>query len=85
MLRILKTMDKSYFPELRDYAAMMLMLDSGTRLGETLSAKVTQLNLLEKNLHLPADKQRAKGQNCILFQQNRTGDAALVAIQGSVL
>ena len=36
------SLDKSYFPEYRDYIAIMLMLDSGTRLGETLSIEIEQ-------------------------------------------
>ena len=37
---LLQSLDKSYFPEYRDYIAVMLMLDSGTRLGETLSIEI---------------------------------------------
>jgi len=67
VIRILKIMDKSYFPEMRDYSAMMLMLDSGTQLGETLSAKVTQLDLQEKSLHLPADKPKGRKARTVFF------------------
>ena len=30
-----ETLDRSYYPEHRDYAIMMLILDSGMRLGES--------------------------------------------------
>ena len=40
---LLRCLDKSYFPDYRDYIAIMLMLDSGTRLGETLSIEINKL------------------------------------------
>lgn len=53
-------MDTSYFSEYRDMAIMMLMLDAGTRLGETLSADKAQLNIEEQSLYLPADKTKGR-------------------------
>ena len=66
-MRILKGLDKSFFPEYRDYVLIMLMLDSGTRIGETLSAENDQLDLHERSLHLPADKTKGRKARTVFF------------------
>ena len=67
VLRLLKSMDSSYFSEYRDMMIMMLMMDTGTRLGETLSAEEDQLNIEEQSLHLPADKTKGRMARTIFF------------------
>ena len=67
VIRLLKGLDKSFYPEYRDYVLIMLMLDSGTRLGETLSAENTQLDLHERSLHLPADKTKGRKARTVFF------------------
>ena len=67
VVRILKGLDKSFFPEYRDYVLIMLMLDSGTRIGETLSAENEQLDLHERSLHLPADKTKGRKARTVFF------------------
>ncbi|MBR6764444.1 MAG: tyrosine-type recombinase/integrase [Clostridia bacterium] len=67
VMRLLKSMSKSHFHEYRDYVAIMIMLDSGTRLGETLSAENEQLNLHERCLHLPADKTKGRKARTVYF------------------
>ncbi len=64
---LLRAMDRSYFPEYRDLIVMMIMLDAGTRLGETLSATVEQLNVAEKSLHLPANKTKGRRDRTVFF------------------
>ncbi|MBQ4580759.1 MAG: tyrosine-type recombinase/integrase [Clostridia bacterium] len=64
---LLKGLDKSYYPEFRDYVVIMLMLDSGTRIGETLSAENTQLDLRDRSLHLPADKTKGRKARTVFF------------------
>ena len=41
-------LDKSYFSEHRDYAAIVLMLDSGMRLGECLCLTVDDVHLTKR-------------------------------------
>ena len=65
--RLLKSMDTSYFPEHRDKLVMMIMLDSGTRLGETLSIETEQIDLLGKTIHLPADKTKGRTARTVFF------------------
>jgi len=65
--RLLKSMDTSYFPEYRDKLVMMIMLDSGTRLGETLSIEMDQIDLIGKTIHLPADKTKGRAARTVFF------------------
>ena len=66
---LLRNMDRSYFSEYRDYAAILIMLDAGTRVGETLSATLKQLDLIEKSLYLPADKTKGRKDRTVFFSQ----------------
>ena len=70
---LMRVMDKSLFSEYRDLLIMMVMLDSGTRLGETLSITNEELNRIYKSVGLS----ELKG-------EVRTGgsDAAYVTEQG---
>lgn len=67
VVRLLRGLDKSFYPEYRDYVLIMLMLDSGTRVGETLSAENSQLDLYERSLHLPADKTKGRKARTVFF------------------
>lgn len=65
--RLFKCFNKEVFCEYRDMIAMMIMLDSGTRLGETLSLEVDQINLLERTIHLPAEKTKGRKTREVFF------------------
>ena len=69
--QLLKSMDTGYFPEHRDKLVMMIMLDSCTRLGETLSIENEQLDLLARTIHLPADKTKGRKAHTVFFS-NKT-------------
>ena len=69
VMRLLKSMDRSYFAEYRDMLVMMLMLDSGTRLGETLSAELEELNIETRSLYLPADKTKGRKERTVYFSE----------------
>ena len=58
--RLLAVMDISSFCEYRDRIVMMLMLDCGTRLGETLSIEEKQIDLIERTIFLPAEKTKGR-------------------------
>ena len=64
---LLRCLDKSYFPDYRDYIAIMLMLDSGTRLGETLSIEIDEVDLIAKCVHLPASKTKGRKSRTVFF------------------
>ena len=67
--KLMREMDKSLFSEYRDLLVMMIMLDSGTRLGETLSIEMDQLNLVEQTICLPADKTKGRKERTVFFSQ----------------
>lgn len=71
---LLHSLDKSYFPEYRDYIAIMLMLDSGTRLGETLSIEIEQVNLIEKCVFLPANKTKGRKARTVYFSSKTAAE-----------
>lgn len=69
VMRLLKSMDRAYYSEYRDLLVMMLMLDAGTRLGETLSAELGQLNIETCSLYLPADKTKGRKERTVYFSE----------------
>ncbi|MBQ8619223.1 MAG: tyrosine-type recombinase/integrase [Clostridia bacterium] len=66
---LLKNLDKTYFPEYRDLLIMMIMLDSGTRLGETLSIEMNQIDLLNRTIQLPAEKTKGRMARVVFFSR----------------
>ncbi len=66
---VLNSMDKTYFTEYRDMMVMMLMLDAGTRLGETLSIDIDQLDVVGQNVYLPADKTKGRKERTVFYSQ----------------
>ena len=67
--QLVRQMDRTKFHEYRDMVIMLVMLDTGTRLGETLSIELTQLNLLERTIHLPADKTKGRKARTVFFSR----------------
>lgn len=67
--RLLKCMDKSYYTEYRDMIAIMLMLDAGTRLGETLTIEVEAVDLKEQTVVLCADKTKGRKERTVFFSE----------------
>lgn len=66
---LLRQMDTCSFPEYRDMVIMMIMLDSGTRLGETLSIEMEQIDLHSRTIQLPADKTKGRTARTVFFSQ----------------
>ncbi len=69
VLRLLKHLDRAYFPEYRDYMVIMLMLDAVLRVGETLSSEIHPLDLPNKSLYLPVDKTKGRTARTVFFSQ----------------
>ncbi len=67
--RLLHGLDRSYFSEYRDLLVIMLMLDSGTRLGETLSIELKQMDLHDRSVLLPADKTKGRKARTVYFSE----------------
>lgn len=71
---LLEVLDKSNFCEYRDLIVMMIMLDSGTRLGETLSIEETQIDLKERTIFLPADKTKSRKARNAFFSRKTAAE-----------
>ena len=67
MKKLLSKFDKSYFTEHRDYVMIMLMLDSGMRLGECSTLLVTDLELARKRINLRAEETKGRKDRTVYF------------------
>lgn len=65
--RLLRRLDRGYFSEYRDMLVILLILDSGMRLGETLSIEMSQLDLHDHCVLLPADKTKGRKSRTVYF------------------
>jgi len=65
--KLLANLDLSYFSEHRDYMMIMLMLDSGIRLGECSTLLVTDLELHCKRINLRAEETRGRRERTVFF------------------
>ena len=61
------SLDRSYYSEHRDYAMIMLMMDSGMRLGECSSLTVGDLNLTKRHLILRAEVTKGRKSRTVYF------------------
>ena len=48
--KLLKIFDRSYFPEHRDFMVIMLILDTGIRLGECLQVTTDDLDMDDRSI-----------------------------------
>jgi len=85
-LRIISVLDRRSFSEFRDMIAMMIMLDSGTRIGETLSITEKQVDLKERTIFLPADKTKGRRARMVFFsKQTSTEIRKWIKIKNKVI
>ena len=64
---LINALDKSIYAEYRDRLVAMLMLDAGTRLGETLSIEMDEIDLVERSIRLPAEKTKGRRTRRVFF------------------
>ena len=67
--RLLGKMDRSYYSEHRDYVMIMLMLDSGMRLGECSSLLVEDLELTRRRINLRAEITKGRQDRTVFFSE----------------
>ena len=67
MKALINALDKSIYAEYRDRLVAMLMLDAGTRLGETLSIEMDEIDLVERSIRLPAEKTKGRRTRRVFF------------------
>ncbi|MBQ7801360.1 MAG: tyrosine-type recombinase/integrase [Oscillospiraceae bacterium] len=65
--RLLTKFDRSYFSEHRDYVMILLMLDSGMRLGECSTLLVSDLELSRKRINLRAEETKGRKERTVFF------------------
>lgn len=65
--RLTSCLDKSYFPEHRDYAMIMLMMDSGMRLGECSCLRLSDIDLTKQQIYLRAEITKGRQNRTVYF------------------
>ena len=65
--RLVRNLDKSYFSEHRDYAIIMLLMDSGMRLGECVMLCVEDVCLTKRQISLRADNTKGRKDRTVFF------------------
>lgn len=65
--RLLRIFDKSYYPEHRDSAIILLLLDTGMRIGECLKITADDLDMNERTIYLPADNTKGRRGRYVFF------------------
>ena len=65
--KLLDSLDKSYFPESRDFAVILLILDTGMRLGECLSLLTDAVNITERTIQIPAEVTKGRKSRTVFF------------------
>lgn len=69
VVRLIKVFDKSRFNEHRDSTIVLLLLDTGMRIGECLKIKVGDMDFEERAICLPAENTKGKQQRFVFFSQ----------------
>ena len=65
--RLISCLDKSYYSEHRDYAMIMLMIDTGMRLGECSSLLLEDMNLAKRQIALRAEITKGRKDRMVYF------------------
>ena len=65
--KLKRNFDLSYFSEMRDFTIMMLLLDSGMRIGECLSIRLKDVDMNERMIELPAENTKGRQTRYVFF------------------
>ena len=65
--KLINNLDKSYYSEHRDYAMIVLMIDSGMRLGECSCLLTEDVNLAKKQIFLKAEITKGRKDRMVFF------------------
>ncbi|EKY27010.1 tyrosine-type recombinase/integrase [Clostridium celatum] len=66
-MALIKVMDITKFHEYRDYVIVQLIMDTGMRLGETLSLEITDVHLEKRYIEIPAEITKGKKDRVVFF------------------
>ncbi len=72
--RLFSKFDRSYFSEHRDYLMILLMLDSGMRLGECSRLLLTDLDLGRRRISLRAEETKGRADRTVYFSPKTEKD-----------
>lgn len=65
--KLISCLDKSYYSEHRDYVIIMLIIDSGMRLGECSCLLIEDINLAKRQIFLRADITKGRKDRVVYF------------------
>ena len=65
--RLISCLDKSYYSEHRDFAMIMLMIDTGMRLGECSCLLLEDMNLAKRQIALRAEITKGRKDRMVYF------------------
>lgn len=65
--KLVNNLDKSYYPEHRDYAIIMLIMDSGMRLGECSCLRLDDINMKKNSILLRAEITKGRKDRTVYF------------------
>lgn len=66
---LLRHIDTTKFHERRDYTIIMLLLDTGMRIGEALNVQVADMDMNYRSIFLPAENTKGKRDRYVYFSQ----------------
>ncbi|GIN59776.1 tyrosine recombinase XerC [Lederbergia ruris] len=58
IVALLDAPDEDYYPQFRDKVAMLLMLDTGMRIGEEFALEIEEIDIKGRVINLPASKSK---------------------------
>lgn len=65
--KLIRGFDLSYYAEMRDYTIIMLLLDTGMRIGECLKIEMCELDMNERTIFLPSENTKGRQNRCVFF------------------
>lgn len=70
---LIKALDVTKYYEYRDYVIIQLIMDTGMRLGETLSLTIDDIDLDRRAVLIPADITKSKKERYVFFSNTMAG------------
>lgn len=65
--KLLRIFDKSYFSEHRDFMVIILLLDTGMRIGECLMIEMQDIDINQRTIMLPSDHTKGRRTRTVFF------------------
>ena len=70
---LIKALNVTKYSEYRDYVAIQLIMDTGMRLGETLSLTIDDIDLDRRAVLIPADITKSRKERYVFFSNTMCG------------